>query len=253
MPCHFNASWLDKIDPNGYNVRERGRKQSDSEMFCTVCIKKFSIVKGFCAVSQHAFYKRHIDQCHIKLGKSQLRLSGERPVAAELPAFIEDPMPGTMKMYSIWDSATMAELIWVMKLIQSNFSFNSCDGLADIFKCMFPLPEAVLVYFSLGATKATYLLTEALAPYAPYFKEQVVKDISGSYYSLLYDETTNSANCKELDIAVRYWSNSQSKIMTHFIGRATAADLADKLAAALTESAIPREDGNAGIRWSERQ
>jgi hypothetical protein len=54
MPCHFNASWLDKIDPNGYNVRERGRKQSDSEMFCTVCIKKFSIVKGFCAVSQHA-------------------------------------------------------------------------------------------------------------------------------------------------------------------------------------------------------
>jgi hypothetical protein len=125
-----------------------------------------------------------------------------------------------------------------MKLIQSNFSFNSCDGLADIFKCMFPLPVAVPVHFSLGATKATYLLTEALAPY---FKEQVVKDISGSYYSLLYDETTNSANCKELDIAVRYWSNSQSKIMTYFIGRATAADLADKLAAALTESGIRKE------------
>jgi hypothetical protein len=29
--------------------------------------------------------------------------------------------------------------------------------------------------------------------------------------------------------------------MTHFIGGATAADLADKLAAALTESGIPKE------------
>lgn len=89
---------------------------------------------------------------------SPSRLGVERPTAAELSALVpaEESVPGTVKVYSVRDSATVAELIWVMKLIQSNFSFKSCDGLADIFRCMFPLPETVPVHFSLGATKATY-------------------------------------------------------------------------------------------------
>jgi hypothetical protein len=49
--------------------------------------------------------------------------------------------------------------------------------------------------FSLSRTKLSYLTTEALGPY---FKDIMVKDAYKSLYSILFDETTNAKNEKEL-------------------------------------------------------
>ncbi|KYM96691.1 hypothetical protein ALC62_12639 [Cyphomyrmex costatus] len=81
--------------------------------------------------------------------------------------------------------------------------------------------------FSLGRTKITYLITEALAPY---FKNEQRKRIEDSYFTLLYDETTNAAGRKELHIAIRYWCESMNSIVTQhletfFIGKSRADDI----------------------------
>jgi len=106
---------------------------------------------------------------------------------------------------------------------------------------MFPGNE-VLQNFTLGRTKVTYLITEALAPH---FKDQILDDIGERPFSLLYDETTNAAHKKELQTQVRFWSDSFDGIVTYplsfcFMGHAKATDLQTKLYEALDSGNLSR-------------
>jgi len=62
----------------------------------------------------------------------------------------------------------------------------------------------------------------------------LLADASNAYYSLHFDETTNSADFKELQVSIQYWSEHEEKIVfkhleTFFIGKATGDILADNL------------------------
>lgn len=97
------------------------------------------------------------------------------------------------------DSATRAELIWVIKTISVDFTFEpSCEHIGETFQFVFP--NAVPQHLPFSRTKAWYL-TDVLAPY---FRKQLLKDFSGTYYTLCYDETTNAPSYKEWQVAVRY-------------------------------------------------
>lgn len=71
-------------------------------------------------------------------------------------------------------------------------------------------PETIAEKFQLGRTKLSYLITEALGLY---FREQMLTEARNAYYSLLFEETTNYADKKELKFNLRYWTEEKEEIM----------------------------------------
>ena len=59
--------------------------------------------------------------------------------------------------YFISDNTLNAEILWCLNIVMSHFSYNSCIGLNQLFKLMFPDSE-VAANFALRKTKCRYLL-----------------------------------------------------------------------------------------------
>ena len=104
-------------------------------------------------------------------------------------------------------------------------------------------PDAVPENFSISATKAAYLVTEALGPY---FMKQLLRDLDDddTYITLCFDETGNVKNEKELQVRAQYWSKQFNKIInrfliTYFIERGTGEIIFNYLLKALNEFQIP--------------
>lgn len=91
------------------------------------------------------------------------------------------------------DTTSVAEHRWVMKCVEQNLSASSCEKIGELFCSMFG--ESNVGDFSISKTKFRYLLNE---PLGPYFRNLLLNDMSGAYYTLSFDETTNSAGAKEL-------------------------------------------------------
>jgi len=73
----------------------------------------------------------------------------------------------------------------------------------------------------LGSTKASYYATEALGPF---FREEILVEVSGAFYTLHFDETTNVEGWKELQVAIQFWSSKTDEVVfrhleTFFIGK----------------------------------
>lgn len=248
--CKLHIEWLERKDENGFVIKEWARKHTDREVFCVLCNVTFCVDKGFQAISQHASSVRHKTLSETKLHRNQLRLAAVRPSCSTLPSSTVDSdnviVPGkALQLFSVRENYKAAELYWILKCVTSNYSFSSCDGISELFDCMFGSHCGLKVSenFSLSSTKARYLLTDALAPY---FRKLLVEDMCGVYYSICYDETTNNTNSKELQIAVRYWSDRKKQIdcqhlQTFFIGSATGEVLVEKINAALENASLPRQ------------
>lgn len=114
-------------------------------------------------------------------------------------------------MYAIKDDTTKAELIMLLRTIANNSSLRSCDYLKVSLKAAFS-DAAAAKKFTHNHNKAEYVLNEALGPY---FRKEMLKDVDvDKYFTILFDETTNSAGSKELQICLRYCSISTALIMT---------------------------------------
>lgn len=75
-----------------------------------------------------------------------------------------------------------AEIVWVMKSINSHYSMNSSSDVGELFRRMFP-DSKVAAQFSCGDRKAGYLTTFGLGPY---FADQILKTVqSKSAYVLM--------------------------------------------------------------------
>lgn len=223
-----------------------GRKHSDSKVFCTVCTITINCeLKGFQALQQHAITSKHISNYKDKLGEKQLHLSASLPTTS---TNIEQNVNEKKNIKSLFiqtssrDLATKAELIWTMKSIISNMSAASSDRISQIFKSMFP-ESFVNSSFSLNRTKLSYLITDSLGPH---FRQIVLGECQKTYYTLIYDETTNAEGAKELQCAIRYWSDAVNEVVVHhlktfFIGTATGQILEEYIMKALNNGNIPIE------------
>lgn len=233
--CKFANEWLERKDTNGFKISDWGRKLNN-DLFCTVCEKTISIEKGFYAIQQHYKTEKHKSNVLLKRGPSQLRLSIENKSDHHPASSRNECAP--LRLYSCRDSALTAELIWCLKIVSSNMPIESCSGIVNIFKAMFPIEGSIPENFCLNPTKASYLITDALAPY---FREIFISEVQQKYFSLQYDETTNNAGQKELQVLVRYWSDSAGQITTKhlesfYMGHATAEDLKTNLLVAMEKS-----------------
>lgn len=235
--CKFQTSWLERDDSQGHLVKVWGKRCGDSELMCIVCDKSINVSKGFQAITQHATMLKHRQNFEIKQASNQLHLVTVSPPSCSFPS--SSSSGGTVLLYNSRDRTTAAELMWCLKCVASDFSFSSCNGLQETFTVMFG--DSVSQNFSLGNNKAHYLISDALSPY---FKKLQMQDMAGSYFSLLYDETTNSSGMKELQTGVRYWSNTQNKIVfshleTFYVGTATSSVNVEKLNDALNSYMLP--------------
>jgi hypothetical protein len=139
------------------------------------------------------------------------------------------------------DQVTAAEARWVMYIVEKDLSFESCNGVSELFKQMFG--GAVANDFTCSPDKAKYITRFGLAPY---FKATLMKDMleSGNGYTIHYDETTNSQVKKQLDLVVRFWSADKDKVVVRyleslFFGHAPAESVANGIMETLTNSGLP--------------
>lgn len=261
--CKFNEDWLKRTDKSGHVVAEWGRKETENEMFCMLCMKIFNISWGFEALEQHVLSKKHKENCKIKLNASQLQLSsvvrqqpiqvtsssevgGNNNTHAGFSASAASGKVATqlkkLEVFCVKDKATKAELIWCLKVIASNFAVQpACEHIKEVFEAMFP--NAVPNDFSLSRTKARYLICDALAPF---FKSEMLKDLDESYYVLCFDETCNTASKKELQVLIRFWSQAKNMVVsthlqTFFIGKACGEIIASKLNEAMDNANLSRK------------
>lgn len=248
--CSVNKLWFGKIDIGGFKIGEWARLcENTTNVLCIVCSSTINCGnKGFQSLTQHASTKKHKTLCIEKLGDKQLHLYGtlekntntiENSVTAKNTKTSLHILG--IKTYCKNEQAIKAEIIWTIKSVICNMSTTSCDGLSNIFKCMFP--DSFPAQFSLGRSKMSYLISDALGPY---FKSIVIEDIHSSYYTMLYDETTNAEGKKELQVAIRYWSKNKNEIIvshleTFFITSATAEKIIEYLMMALDNADLPKE------------
>jgi hypothetical protein len=97
-----------------------------------------------------------------------------------------------------------------MVVIRNNWSANSIQGIAVVFVEMFRGSTQIRVC----PTKFMYLVSEALYPY---FRNVLISDINNGFYCLLYDETTDKKNEKELQIQIRYFSEVYKVVRNHHL------------------------------------
>ena len=168
-------------------------------MFCALCDKKINYSKTGCqALTQHSKGKSH--QKNATIVGSQQKIAIKNNV---VQININKERANVIK----------AEIIWAIKSVMSNFSANSCENISNVFSLMFDCETASK--FHMSRTKISYLITEGLSPF---FIEDLKKDIRDSFYSLLFDETTNNESEKELQIMIRYWPKLKNEIVTrHFL------------------------------------
>ena len=249
--CKFQSDWISKTLSNVANG-EWLRKHDSENAYCTICQCTISVTKGYQAVENHSQTKKHKDNVSVKLPKSQLEIQvpalnthtvNESPSASKAPQNQIDVQP--LQLFCRNDATSKAEILWILKVATSNYSLRSCDEIPLLFKEMFRNSQET-ESMTLNRTKARYLLTEASGPYF-YCKLTTQIRESKLYYTVLYDETCNSANKKELQIDIRYWSKTENKVITShletfFLGLATGKIIFDHICLALK---------NADLSWAK--
>jgi hypothetical protein len=71
----------------------------------------------------------------------------------------------------------------------------------------------------------------------------LLREVGNSYFSILYDETTNHSNKKELQVAIRFFSEERSKTVTchletFYVSHATAENLSSCLFNSLDNASL---------------
>lgn len=145
----------------------------------------------------------------------------------------------TMLDYASKNEVLKAEVLWVLKIMNSHYSFKSSEDTSRLFTAMFP-DSQIAAKFACGERKCAYIATFGLAPY---IKRLLLKEVSlQTAYVVLFDESLNHIlQSKQMDLHVRLWEGAEVKtkyIGSEFLGHSTAADIVDKMCNALSEMGI---------------
>lgn len=226
--CNVRDNWFFKSDFDNLPISRWLKRdpQSSSIVHCTICPSVIQCnLKGFQSVQQHMNTQKHRKNVEVKLVPSQLRLSSNHSSSSSslssestssalaVQRSVETPSVSTLSLLDTRNDSIKAEIIWTLKVVQSNYSGRSCENLGETFRAMFqsnPISE----HFSLGKFKVAYMITDCVGPH---FRNLFLEDVKGSFYSLCYDETTNEASKKELQVGARYYSEKTKRVQQHHL------------------------------------
>ena len=130
-----------------------------------------------------------------------------------------------------------AEVLWSIKVVLSHFSVNSCTGMPELFRSMFP-DSSIAKEFKIYKTKCSYIICFGLAPY---FKELFMRKLKEAdcKFVISFDESLNRILQEELmDLIVHLWDKERQKVSmlyygSKFLGHTTSKDLLSNFREAL--------------------
>lgn len=172
--CKVSESWFKKKDSKGRIYSLWLKKETEKTVSCKICSKSLNIsYTEFKTIQLHEESQMHKKNDKIKL-ENQTHLSAEKPTE------IQEKDTITKSVFILEQEVIKAELLWVLKIVLSDFSAASSDDIRNIFNAM--IPGEISSKFSMGRIKVEHFLTEAIGPY--------------SYKYLLQDMGT--AYCREI-------------------------------------------------------
>ena len=160
-------------------------KGDQSEAFCKLCLKSFSISgSGEAQVKPHAKSKSHN---HDTPSANQSTFVTER---GKSQLFIP-----TKIMLSSKEQVISEEVLQALQVANSDYSFVSSDNDNERFKVMFPDPKITQSYCQ-TKTKVRYNIQYGIAPYV---KQMLIYDVSNTPFPFKFDESTSSQVKKQYD------------------------------------------------------
>ena len=226
----FQSSWLEQEDSNKQKIGLWCVKgSSDFEVKCLWCCKSWSCANsGIEQVLEHAKGKKHEDKAKLQ-SKAQPRLVATATSTGEK----------TLALRVHNDDVIKAEILWCLNLAKNNFSFRSCEDLSILTE-MFP-DSKIAQDFSLGYTKAAYVVTDGIAPHLLAEQVKFINE-SKTPITLHYDESTQAQVKKQLDLHLRYWNDNGNVVSTFYrstmLGHARGKDVATRILSLLREDGL---------------
>ena len=140
-----------------------------------------------------------------------------------------------MSKFTLTQEQHKVEILWVLKSVMSDFSYNSSQDIGDVFRTMFP-DSKIAQQWSCGATKLSYLITFGIAPH---FKELLLAELTEApCFVLSFDESFNpELQQEQMDFVVRYFAQGMVKtryLTSTFLGH-TRADMQAKFEEAVSD------------------
>ena len=219
--CIFNDDWM--RDDHFKQWLQKGSDIHSAK--CSLCYTTIDIASmGKSAIESHSTGKKHLKAldrrnslstlCFQKQQKEQ-SASQQGTTSATTQNVTSLPLTSTVSSLIVKSGVSRAEILWVLKIVKSHFSFRSCEDTSELFKVMFS-DSTIAKFFSLGKTKCAYYVNFGLAPY---FKDQLVTTIKSSdFFAVSYDESMNHVLQEEqMDIIVRFWDDDEGMVKTRYL------------------------------------
>ncbi|GBM30064.1 hypothetical protein AVEN_88278-1 [Araneus ventricosus] len=243
----YQEDWLSLTDPTGNEISfwcDKGK--DDFHCFCRFCKKDIAICNsGKLQLFQHANSAKHKKSVKdaTDLSQSKLKMistaNGDRGLCLDKTTASSSSM--TQWNFNEEEKIISAEILYILHAAVNNISFSSFDGISQLFSRMFPKgEEAKGMKFS--SRKVAYEISHGLGPY---FLAKISKSIqSCSFFTLLFDETLNESNKRQLDIHVRFWNCELNAIQQSYVGsemlfHATASDIDSAIMTCMKKANLP--------------
>ena len=161
---------------------------------CKVCPIPWNKIEvsnmGERAIKSHAKGKKHCDRLAPYIQSSCIKFMPVSKGSTESPGGSStSTCSSTLDKFVVPDTATNTEIRWCLKNLMSSYSFRSCDGLADLFRSMFPV-STIAEKFCLQKDKWAYFINYGIAPYFHSILINTVKD--SEFYAISFNESLNT-------------------------------------------------------------
>ena len=171
--------------------------------------------------------------------------SGDQPKTTEIEC--KD------SLLCVYFDRSRSETLWALKTASDNSPFRTTDGIPELFQRMF-VDSSIAQHMTMSRTKVSYMMGYGLRPH---FLQMTVDDILSSpntYYTIHFDETTTVKVKKQMDVLVRYFSETNGEIKVRFLkavvfGHAFGEKVGDELLKTLEELGLPLKLLLYLIRW----
>ena len=160
----------------------------------------------------HAKGEKHKSMVDCFSPVSRLYFQGNTSTTSEAPSARKST--STFDNFIVPVSAAKAEIRWVLKVVDSNFSLRSCLDLNDLFWVTFP-DSTTAKNFQLSKTKFGYCINFGVASY---FRKLLKEAIEISpFLTILFAESLNGYVQKEqMDIKIRFWCDDKCKVTIRY-------------------------------------
>lgn len=220
---------------------------------CCVCRKEINVQNGVeDALKKHAKGKGHAENMPQSANAPTMRItdflenhssstsaSSTTAITTTTTALSTTSSSSSSSPFLSGDLVMKAEIKSALRAVKNHASFNSCSGLGDHYRDIFPDSETVSK-FTFGKTKCMYLIKHGISPWVI---ERVTNAmVSSPFYSVSFDDSHNTVlEMEQMDIQVRYWCPVNNIAKTRYLGSqfqysTTAEALVEELLSALPSS-----------------